>query len=177
MKVNCPHCGKSVDASVEELGSRQGHLVCPQCLSEIFVDGYGMSAAKVNVSVPDDEVHFCPDCGKHLPASGLKFCPYCGIALDFVDKRTEAVAAGSSNHADKVGKPDKGDGGSNKQPKLANGAVQELRANYVRSYTYAGAEKKQNRTHKEIVTRRWCYAAIVVLVAVFCMIMYAASRA
>lgn len=176
MKVNCPHCGKSVDASVEELGSRQGHLVCPQCLSEIFVDGYGMASDKVKATAPDDEVHFCPDCGKHLPALGLKFCPYCGIALDFVDKRTEAVATNGSKPADKGGKQGKANGG-NKLQTQASGAVQELRANYVRSYTYAGAEKKQNRTHKEIVTRRWCYAAIVVLVAVFCMIMYAASRA
>ena len=59
MKFNCPHCGKAVDVSAEALEARQGVLVCPQCLSEIKVDGYEAGRHET-ASALADEVRFCP---------------------------------------------------------------------------------------------------------------------
>lgn len=175
MKFNCPHCGKAVDVSAEALEARHGVLVCPQCLSEIKVDGYEAGWHETTGAFAD-EVRFCPECGKKLPASGLKFCPYCGTGLNL----SECAAKPQESVAAQQPKPAAG-----RKPQKATAAAGEtadvklgVKAGYMRSYTYAkpSADTAKGRTHKEIVVRRWCYVAILALVAIFCVIMYAASR-
>ncbi len=175
MKFNCPHCGKAVDVSAEVLEARHGVLVCPQCLSEIKIDGYEAGRHEP-VGAPTDEMRFCPECGKKLPASGLKFCPYCGTGLDLSGRtgKPQASAATQKPKPAAGRKPQKlaASAGENADVKLG------VKAGYMRSYTYAqpSADTTKGRTHKEIVVRRWCYVAILALVAIFCVIMYAASR-
>lgn len=176
MKFNCPHCGKAVDVSAEVLEARHGVLVCPQCLSEIKVDGYDAGRHKA-VGALTDEMRFCPECGKKLPASGLKFCPYCGTGLNLsgghMAKPQESAATQQPKPAAER-KPQKKTATAGESADVKLG----VKAGYMRSYTYAqpSADKVKGRTHKEIVVRRWCYVAILTLVAIFCVIMYAASR-
>lgn len=45
MHIYCPNCGKHIDVSIQEIEKLEGHYVCPQCLSEINLDGFEQIAA------------------------------------------------------------------------------------------------------------------------------------
>jgi predicted RNA-binding Zn-ribbon protein involved in translation (DUF1610 family) len=38
--IFCPTCGKHIDVSISEIEKLEGHYVCPQCLSEINLEGF-----------------------------------------------------------------------------------------------------------------------------------------
>lgn len=40
MHIFCPNCGKHIDVSASEIEKLEGHYVCPQCLSEINLEGF-----------------------------------------------------------------------------------------------------------------------------------------
>lgn len=40
MHIFCPNCGKHIDVSVSEIEKLEGQYVCPQCLSEINLEGF-----------------------------------------------------------------------------------------------------------------------------------------
>ena len=39
MKYRCPKCGKEIEISEQELTTLKNHIVCPQCLSTLKIDG------------------------------------------------------------------------------------------------------------------------------------------
>ena len=45
MHIFCPNCGKHIDVSIQEIEKLEGHYVCPQCLSEIDLEGFEQNAA------------------------------------------------------------------------------------------------------------------------------------
>ncbi len=40
MNIFCPHCGKHIDVSINEIEKLEGHYVCPQCLYDIELEGF-----------------------------------------------------------------------------------------------------------------------------------------
>jgi len=90
MKITCPHCGKELDISAEELTIHGGTAVCPKCL-HVWQAAAVDTNLKVHRSAPrsasskgvsDDwgTFAFCYRCGKPLPEN-VQFCPYCGADL------------------------------------------------------------------------------------------------
>lgn len=51
--IFCPNCGKHIDVSISEIEKLEGHYVCPQCLSEINLEGFEQHIE--NQSYLDDE--------------------------------------------------------------------------------------------------------------------------
>ena len=92
MNLSCPHCGKNVSISPEELAVTSGVVICPQCLAQFAAEGVDLpqverhepASAPVASAVRDggDTERFCYACGKELPDhQGLRFCPFCGVPL------------------------------------------------------------------------------------------------
>lgn len=56
MNWTCPHCGKTMEVSQEQLAETQGVVVCPQCLSSDTVPGYrqqkSQPATSMNTAKP-----------------------------------------------------------------------------------------------------------------------------
>ena len=92
MNLSCPHCGKNVSISPEELAVSNGVVICPQCLAQFAAEGVDLpqvqrhepATATVTEPVRDEGTaeRFCYGCGKELPNhQGLRFCPFCGVPL------------------------------------------------------------------------------------------------
>ena len=92
MNLSCPHCGKNVSISPEELAVSSGVVICPQCLAQFAAEGVELPQVQQHEPAPAavaEEVRqegtaerFCYGCGKELPNhQGLRFCPFCGVPL------------------------------------------------------------------------------------------------
>ncbi len=84
MKYRCPKCGKEIEISKQELSALKNHIVCPQCLSTLKIDGdYAYipldfdEAAPAEAAKPAETEVTCPNCGKRLHGNP-NFCPECG---------------------------------------------------------------------------------------------------
>lgn len=81
MKIACPHCGKNMDISGEELATRDNMVVCPQCLLEFTVEGVKLPANRKK-QADDARVAVCPNCGRELHSlDEMRFCYFCGASL------------------------------------------------------------------------------------------------
>ncbi len=90
MNLSCPHCGKNVSISPDELAVTGGVVICPQCLAQFVAEGVDLPKIEQNDPVPVASAEhdnrgserFCYGCGKELPDhQGLRFCPFCGVPL------------------------------------------------------------------------------------------------
>lgn len=92
MNLSCPHCGKGLSISHDELMVCRGVVICPQCLTEFVAEGVELpepepeSPVAPGPALPEVQTHggerYCYGCGKELPHhEGLRFCPFCGVAL------------------------------------------------------------------------------------------------
>ena len=92
MNLTCPHCGKGLSISHDELVVCRGVVICPQCLTEFVADGVELpepeAVAQVDPKPAVLEVQshggerFCYGCGRELPHhEGLRYCPFCGVPL------------------------------------------------------------------------------------------------
>ena len=85
MKYRCPKCGKEIEISEQELTTLKNHIVCPQCLSTLKIDGdyayipldFDEATPPVNSTKPAEPEVTCPSCGKTLHGNP-NFCPECG---------------------------------------------------------------------------------------------------
>lgn len=92
MNLTCPHCGKGLNISHDELVVCRGVVICPQCLTEFVAEGVELPEPEPESPVESGPVvlevqshggeRYCYGCGKELPHhEGLRFCPFCGVAL------------------------------------------------------------------------------------------------
>lgn len=90
MNLSCPHCGKNVSISPEELAVTGGVVICPQCLAQFVAEGVDLPKVERHEPAPVASAEhdnrgserFCYGCGKELPDhQGLRFCPFCGVPL------------------------------------------------------------------------------------------------
>lgn len=90
MNLSCPHCGKNVSISPEELAVTGGVVICPQCLAQFAAEGVDLPKVERHEPAPVASAEhdnrgserFCYGCGKELPDhQGLRFCPFCGVPL------------------------------------------------------------------------------------------------
>ncbi|MGN0214130.1 MAG: hypothetical protein ACI4AH_04895 [Muribaculaceae bacterium] len=91
MKYKCPHCGKEVELSDDELNSQGNVIVCPCCLSEYVGDPskphtnhqttqqYSYGNTLPGVAMQTTVTH-CQYCGAQLSGT-CNFCPICGYRL------------------------------------------------------------------------------------------------
>lgn len=177
LKTDCPHCGKEVNMSLEELASCGNQVVCPQCLHEFVPEGYelqeprqkGQKPVEANVqSLP--HVLFCHSCGEKLPAADLRFCPYCGTGL-FSNRETQSTTTGPTADYSPA---------SNRQAAARSEATvverdveqQDYRLHKVpliRTFNRAASREEIMGTP---TTRFLCFVAIAVLFAIFVWLIY-----
>lgn len=48
MNLSCPHCGKNVSISPEELAVTGGVVICPQCLAQFVAEGVDLPKIERN---------------------------------------------------------------------------------------------------------------------------------
>lgn len=181
MDLSCPHCGKNVSISPEELAVTSGVVICPQCLAQFAAEGVELpqvqhhepTTAVVTEPVRGEGAaeRFCYGCGKELPNhQGLRFCPFCGVPLlsneqpKPAKEATAAPAASPSRPAT-----------SAKVSALASSSKSSSSTNAYR-YVPNVYSKELPPEPPSLRFRILAYSIIVVLLAIFGVIIYHGSQ-
>ena len=93
MKCNCPNCGRKIETTIAEARRLGGHLVCPQCLTQVDVDVPPAAPSRQSAQksgAASSQSSYCPQCGSRIKASD-EFCPKCGTSLGSAKRRSADV--------------------------------------------------------------------------------------
>ncbi len=173
MELKCPHCGKIVNMSPEELVSGNEVVICPQCLGDFFPTGVnlsGIAGREQEQKSGEDKKLFCHHCGKSLPVFELNFCPFCGKSLQFdVDKHAKASPTALGNRSNVTHEA------SEKKVEQEERVIDELnieRLKYMPKFISGDFASEP----ASLTVRIICYIVIALLIALFVLIIYAGSR-
>ncbi len=176
MNLTCPHCGKGLSISHDELVVCRGVVICPQCLTEFVADGVELPEPEAVAQVyPKPAVlevqshggeRFCYGCGRELPHhEGLRYCPFCGIAL--LSNQQVTPAAETAPKAT-VSNP------SATAPLSATKSESKPKASSSNAYRYVPKvfSKELRPEPPSLRFKVFAYSIMVVLVAIFGIIVY-----
>lgn len=176
MNLTCPHCGKSLSISHDELVVCHGVVICPQCLTEFVAEGVELpdpepvTATVAGPVVPEVQSQggerFCYGCGKELPRhEGLRYCPFCGIALL---SNQQAAVASPVAASTPVSQPSVGESRSTVKSDSKPKAASSNAYRYVPKVFSKELRPEPPNLRFKIIA----YSIVVVLVAIFGIFVY-----
>lgn len=181
MKLRCPHCGKVLEMSLEELAANHRVVVCPQCLGEFVATDVDVPAAPAPqpaaqpqggptpVAMNKTDYAYCPNCGQPLPAHRLNFCPFCGHTLNL-----NAQPQAQPQQPDAPAQPQ-----AEPQSQATHSAPPRPRNQLAHTRRYYHPELKSVRLEEQPASpavRRVCYVIIALLALLFVFIVYQGTR-
>ncbi len=185
MELRCPHCGKLLAMSLQELASSNGVVVCPQCLGEFkaqHVDLSGIKPSRPRRQAPKPgrasttqavvAAVYCHHCGKRLPAAQLNYCPYCGNPLSFDDTSAGNKVAATASPEKKPQRHLDQDGGG-ETPRTVNTELLNAPLHFRPELHTRDLKEEPASLPVRIV----CWLVIVALIALFFFIVYMGNKA
>ena len=172
MELRCPHCGKVLNVSIEEIAMNDRAVICPQCLGEFIahdvdISGVVLPEKKKKAAAVPAASAFCHQCGRQLPSEDLNFCPFCGASLKLDAPVKAASGQGSARSPEEV-----------TEDAAATAATIIKEMPYMQGYRYIPQFGSKELQPKPASLRFHLFAIfiIIVLLAIFVFIVWSGSQ-
>lgn len=184
MDFKCPHCGKVLSESPQELARNGFMVLCPRCLSTFEPAGIDREAiealakesdnAKSNATQaanePQQTTTYCHNCGCKLPVGmKLNYCPACGCKLQLTPEAHPLTPATEEPRANQLATK------APTEPSATNGQEARHRLPLVRYLpleqmpAYADAPlSPQFERNGRIAIALLAFVMVVLLIGIFC---------